>query len=797
MPDKCLDCPAPSADMDGFIVSGPGGAPRSEGSGVSSPEGPFAREAPQTGHVVIMGTLGADGNPGTLPDAPQVGWAYVAEDAGTYGGVQATEGDMVYCMSLNPVKWGVLQADSDDSGRDLVSVSASFGCDPSPALSLTSAKASGASSTQTVDMSCLNGRYGALESLSASFECREEPVQLPLCFWADLCEYWDDGESDGCYTEDHINDSVNFSLISGVETKIATLKTVPDTSDLYYVFMLEIGDVVNASRSARCNDRMDSSIDNLYYCVVRKNCGSQFIQVGESQNITFNTLNRVYRVDGDSYRHRSTTSVSSATVTVDSELFGQYTVSARMVREPDGPNGEYVISVYATAVSAESGSGATPVLSLTSTGADGTSSTQEVDMSCLVPPVFDGSADGLVPASGAAQNLLLHGDASWSTLVPDPASESSNEAAPVHYVADMLRREVEAYTMGRNTIVRDQWNNPHVMLVVPRFLLSDIDASWPAVSHPAFVVGGQVRSEFLIGKYEAAQSAAGRVLTLPGKAPWVSVNFDAALAACRALGPGFCLQTRAMWSARQLWVHKLNGDGHAYLGNTNWGRSHARPWQTGVMQTAAFNPGDTGNTGSAATLTGSGGPFWNDDGTESGLADVTGNVSEWVAGLRVLDGEIQIVQDGDACLHTCDMSASSSAWKAVLPDGSLAVPGASGTLKFDGSVPDTRPNWSSAGAARLNAALVNQNVNGYYSNSFASLSAVEGVDVPALLVQLGLMPFSSGVQGIFWVCNKGERLPHAGGHWPGGSNGGPWYLHLGHARSYSYRYVGFRPAFVS
>lgn len=569
MPDKCLDCPVPSADMDGLIVSGPGGAPRSEGSGVSSPEGPFVREAPRTGHVIIMGTLGADGNPGSLPDAPQVGWAYVAGDAGEYGGVSATEGDVVYCMSLNPVKWGVLQADSDDSGLDLVSVSASFGCDPSPALLLTSVKASGASSDQIVDMSC------------------------------------------------------------------------------------------------------------------------------------------------------------------------------------------------------------------------------------LVPPVFNGSADGLVPASGAAQNLLLHGDASWSTLVPDPASESGNEAAPVHYVADMLRREVEAYTMGRNTIVRDQWNNPHVMLVVPRFLLSDIDDSWPAVPHPAFIVDGQVRSEFLIGKYEASQSSAGHVLTLPGKAPWTSVDFDDALAACRALGSGFCLQTRAMWAARQLWVHKLNGDGHVYLGNTNYGRSHAQHWQTGVMQTTAFNPGDTGNTDSASVLTGSGGPLWNDDGMESGLADVTGNVSEWVAGMRVLDGEIQIIQDGDACLQSCDMSASSSAWKAVLSDGSLAVPGTSGTMKFDGSVPDTLTQWDNAGAARLNTALVNQNVNGYYSNSFASLSAADGVGVPALLVQLGLMPFSSGVQGMFWVCNKGERLVRAGGSWVNGANSGPWYLYLSSYRTNLYYDLGFRSAFVS
>lgn len=153
MPDKCLDCPVPSADMDGFIVSGPGGAPRSEGSGVSSPEGPFVREAPQTGHFILKGKVSSSS---PLPDAPQVGWAYVVEEAGEYGGVSATEGDMVYCMSLNPVKWGALQADSDDSGRDLVSVSAAFGCDPSPVLSLTSTAASGEGAVQEVDMSCLS-----------------------------------------------------------------------------------------------------------------------------------------------------------------------------------------------------------------------------------------------------------------------------------------------------------------------------------------------------------------------------------------------------------------------------------------------------------------------------------------------------------------------------------------------------------------------------------------------------------------------------------------------------------------
>ena len=465
MPDKCPGCPAPSADMDGFIVSGPGGAPRSEGSGVSSSEGPFVQEAPQTGHVIIMGTLGADGNPGSLPDVPQVGWAYVAEDAGTYGGVQATEGDMVYCTSLNPVRWGVLQADSDDSGRDLVSVSASFECvsmesyapygpvaeiavydsgmnvlgrsnlisapggllevpplrdvswqlrDPDfsavafvsvmftsaeyagdllsiyerrvsmpswtsleagallecetscsveclgpdrcalrvesasaaggrtfqilaargPALSLTSVKASGASSVQTVDMSCLNARYGALDSVSASFSCDADSYEPDYC---------------GFFGYDYAGDS---------------LVPLPDVS-----YSLS-GNTLSFSWLSDAHQHAVIVFDSIF-----------------TADISVFTAS-----EGDSFDAYSENPFVSVHMLLDSVSYsgGVYSFVFRLT--VGRPN---------------------PVLSLTSAKADGTSSSQDVDMSCLVQPVFDGSVNGLVPVHGAVYNYLLAGDGTW------------------------------------------------------------------------------------------------------------------------------------------------------------------------------------------------------------------------------------------------------------------------------------------------------------------------------------------------------------------------------------------------
>ena len=385
-------------------------------------------------------------------------------------------------------------------------------------------------------------------------------------------------------------------------------------------------------------------------------------------------------------------------------------------------------------------------------------------------------------------------------VFPTPSNTAPNsmQGAPVSIVYDMLRLNIERASEGRNTVLRDTYGNPHVMVVIPRFRLEDIDASLGSGVPSVFRVNNVERLELFLGKYEASQ-VGGKLLTVHGQAPWTQINFDTALAQCRALNTSsvfFGLVPDALWAARVLWLYKQMGSSHEYLGNTNYGRSHTYHHQTGTMKSNAYLPGDTAN-GDAATLTGTGPVEWTDDETPWGVCDLTGNVWEWTAGLRVNDGEINVIPEGNALLSSTDMSASSTAWKAFASDGSYVTCGTANSLKFDGLAADTRTNWSSAGGFRLNTTLVNQNVNGFYDMDFKSVGAASDVTAPAILKALGIYPYVNDVQGHFWMCNKGERVAFRGGAWFNGASCGPFALYLANARTISGRVNGFRLASYS
>ena len=112
-------------------------------------------------------------------------------------------------------------------------------------------------------------------------------------------------------------------------------------------------------------------------------------------------------------------------------------------------------------------------------------------------------------------------------------------------VRDMLRAEIEAVSGGRNTIVRDANGNPHVMVVIPKFRLQDIDASLGTGVHPAFIAGGVEKPEILIGKYAASKGAGNVPLTLPRKPIYSNIFVTGAVEKCRALGNGFCCVTNS------------------------------------------------------------------------------------------------------------------------------------------------------------------------------------------------------------------------------------------------------------
>lgn len=58
-----------------------------------------------------------------------------------------------------------------------------------------------------------------------------------------------------------------------------------------------------------------------------------------------------------------------------------------------------------------------------------------------------------------------------------------------------------------------------------------------------------------------------------------------------------------------------------------------------------------------------------------------GDVWKWMSGLRIYKGEIQIFV-GNLAAKQVSHLATSTYWKAILPNGSLVEPGTPGTLKY-------------------------------------------------------------------------------------------------------------------
>ena len=98
-------------------------------------------------------------------------------------------------------------------------------------------------------------------------------------------------------------------------------------------------------------------------------------------------------------------------------------------------------------------------------------------------------------------------------------------------------------------------------------------------------------------------------------------------------------------------------------------------------ETTATEGDGSGGTRTTRTATGSGPATWFHDGTRNGIADYVGDVWKWMSGLRVYKGEIQIFV-GNLAAKQVSHLATSTYWKAILPNGSLVEPGTPGTLKY-------------------------------------------------------------------------------------------------------------------
>ena len=305
----------------------------------------------------------------------------------------------------------------------------------------------------------------------------------------------------------------------------------------------------------------------------------------------------------------------------------------------------------------------------------------------------------------------------------------------------------------RNEVIFDNRGIPDIMVV---FTPDELGL-------PAEIRGKAVK-EYAISKYPNTLIG-GVPYSMPYQQPAVNINHDEAIRLCEAKGPGWHLLTNDEWAAL---AHQSRKNGTLPRGNTDCGKSHSHPEETGTTYKDA--------SGSSKTLTGSGPVTWNHTHTAEGVADMCGNIWEHVGGIRFMDGQVQVIPDNGAAAGA-DQSRNSKEWKAI-------------------HTADGDPVYYKVEDGEISLQPVSPDCKDYDGVEFKELNA-EAMDVPEKLIELGLYP-APGYEGTdyFWLDTDGERIVLRGGSWSDGASAGVFYFSGDYSRASVDWSVGFRSALV-
>lgn len=305
----------------------------------------------------------------------------------------------------------------------------------------------------------------------------------------------------------------------------------------------------------------------------------------------------------------------------------------------------------------------------------------------------------------------------------------------------------------RNEVIFDNRGIPDIMVV---FTPDELGL-------PAEIKGKAVK-EYAISKYPNTLIG-GVPYSMPYQRPAVNINRDEAIRLCEAKGPGWHLLTNDEWAAL---AHQSRKNGTLPRGNTDCGKSHSHPEETGTTY--------KDDSGSSKTLTGSGPLTWNHDHTAEGVADMCGNIWEHVGGIRFMDGQVQVIPDNGAAAGA-DQSRDSKEWKAI-------------------HTADGDPVYYKVEDGEISLQPVAPSDTDYDGVEFRALDA-SALDVPEKLIELGLYP-APGYDGTdyFWLDTNGERIVIRGGGWYSGASAGVFCFSGGNSRAYVGWSVGFRSALV-
>ena len=346
-----------------------------------------------------------------------------------------------------------------------------------------------------------------------------------------------------------------------------------------------------------------------------------------------------------------------------------------------------------------------------------------------------------------------------------------------------------------NVFLYDDKEMPSTFVYIPKFRLCDVLSTADTTIHPAFRVNGVEIDGFYFGKFQTHHYNS-RAYSLPGEDPSANAGLDTFVACNRAKGGHFHEITNAEWAAVALWCHK---NGTEPKGNNNYGKDSTETLYRAIPSMAR----DSSNR-IQRVATGTGPVTWSHDGTLGGIWDMNGNVNEWCTGLRLVNGELQVLVDNNAADPTADLSATSAAWKAInaaatgwddlylTPDGTGTT---SGSVKLD--YVSSKWKWDTT---------ISSSSDSSRNCEFKDITASANIGDTAklLLMALALLPDTSltgtGIDANygndkFYANNaQAERCLCRGGVWNNGADRGVFDANLNGDRSSVNSGIGGRSA---
>ena len=344
-----------------------------------------------------------------------------------------------------------------------------------------------------------------------------------------------------------------------------------------------------------------------------------------------------------------------------------------------------------------------------------------------------------------------------------------------------------------NKMILDDKGMPGFYVQVGAQNLSDLLADGDDTVHPAFRVSGVEKPYIYIGKYQGVEDN-GRIYSLPGVDPKVSITLDQYEARCRVKGVGHHCITAAEWAFLALWCRKT---GTMPKGNNDYGKDISE------ASYQAIPIGDRDSSGRIQRVASGTGPLsWRHNGQVDGVCDLNGNIWEWVSGLRMVNGELQVIPYNNAADPDVDTGADSAQWKAIKANATswenlFITPNGQGTTTGSVKLDYVSEHWQ--WATTITSQEDSSRSAAFYLTTASGLSNIAKLYLQAMALLPEDNQEGDTYNSDMFYANNGignERCAARGGRWSSVASAGVFNLYLDYPRDYSMSPVGGRPAYA-